>query len=128
MSIQATVTKEIDNLGDNVTVYNATQTTDTETAYASLTDDDFLDGSNAGTVEVAVIFPVDRSKDQDAEGQLSQGEMEGIFKYSTTLINKSLVKINSTQALYKVSKIDELRTEGELSHYEVILTFLRVIE
>ena len=127
MSVKDTVTTEINNLGEPVRVINSTQTTDDETAYASVVTDTFVDGTEEGTLETAQIQPVGRSRDQEAEGRLLAGDMQGFFKEDSVITNNSLVKVVATNNLYKVKKIDHLRVKGELIHYEVILEFLRVV-
>lgn len=122
------VSKTIDNLGESVNVINSEQTTDDDTGYESVVTDDFVDGTNEGTTETAQIQPAMKSRDQESEGQLLAGSMIGFFKWDSVITEKSLVKVNATNNLYKVKKIDTLRVKGETTHYEVILEFMRVDE
>ncbi len=124
MGTREAVSKEITNLGEDVTIYNATQTTDSDTAYESIITDDFVDGTNTGTSEKAVVQPMNQSRNQEAEGRLLEGDMSGVFKHDSVITNNSLVKIDSNNFLYKVKKIDQLRMQGERTHYEVVLEFI----
>ncbi len=127
MGTREAVSKEITNLGEDITIYNATQTTDDETAYESIVTDDYVDGTNTGTSEKAVVQPMNQSRNQEAEGRLLEGDMSGVFKHDSAITNNSLVKVDANSFLYKVKKLDQLRMQGERTHYEVVLEFIEVV-
>lgn len=126
-SIINSFTKELENYGEAVTIYNSTQTLDTETDYGSLTADTYVDGTDEGTSEVAVIQPMNIKRPQLSEGRLLIGEMIGFFKSISVITENSLVKVDATDRLYKVKELQRLRVSGFLTHYEVILEFVRVV-
>lgn len=125
MAIKDRVSRGINKLGEDVTIYNSNQTTDSDTAYDSITADDYLDGTNTGTSEKAVVQPAKQRNDQSSEGRLTEGEMLAFFKEDSVVTKKSLVRVDSTNYLYKVKSIDRLGPSGELTHYEIILEFVR---
>lgn len=125
MGIRESVANEIEKLGETVTVYNSVQTTDDDTAYESVVTDDYVDGGNAGTEEIAVIQPAGQSRDQLEEGRLLAGDLFVVFKWDSIITNNSLVVISNTSREYKVKKIDDLRPMGETTHFEVLLEFVR---
>lgn len=124
MAIKDTVTKEITKLGEAVRVYNSTQTLDTDTDYGSIAEDDYVDGTYVGTAETAVIQPANKTREQEAEGRITEGEMFGVFKENSVITNNSLVKVIASDYLYKVKSIETLRVSGVITHYECMLEFV----
>ena len=126
MAIKDTITKEITNLGEDVTIYNSTQTVDeSETNYGSVLTDTYVDGTAIGTSEKAVIQPANERRDQMAEGRLLAGDLFAVFKYNSVVTINSLVKVDAKDYLYKVKRIQDLRVSGSVTHYECILEFVR---
>lgn len=109
-----------DDVGEDVTVYNMTESTDSDGALSS-------QSLSNGIIEKAIIQPENLNNIARSEGRIQQGDLFAMFRSDSIVTANSVIKLNKTAALklFKVKNLTEERHSGSTHHFEANLEFLR---